>query len=66
MPVVQYRVQEIFAVNGIPSDLLDPRLLSLLEDHSVKELITLFYSDILFHDVIDVIVGIKNFYFDVE
>lgn len=66
MPVVQYRVQEIFAVNGIPSDLLNPRPLTLLKNHSVKELITFFYADVLFYDVVDVIVRVKNFYFNVK
>ena len=66
MPVVQDGVQEILTVDWIPSDLFNPRPLPLLENHPVKELIAFFYADVFFHDVVDVVVRIKNFYFDVE
>lgn len=66
MPVVQHRVEEVSAVNRIPSDLLNPRALAFFEDHSIKELVTFFHTDVFSHDVVNVVVRVEHFNFDMK
>lgn len=66
MPVIQHRIQIVLTVNRIPPHLLDPRPFSLLKDHPVEELITLLNTNVLAHDVIDIVVRVEHFYFHMK
>lgn len=66
MPVVQYRIKEVSAVHWIPSDFLNPRTLTFLEDHPVKEFITLLHANVFPHNVVNIVVRIQNFNLDVK
>ncbi len=62
MSVVQDRVQEIPAVNRIPSYFLDSGVFPFFENHPVKELITFLHPNILFHKIVNIVIGVQNFY----
>lgn len=66
MAVIQNRIQKIFTVNGVPSDLLDPWPFPLLEDHAIKELIAFLHADIFSHHIINIVVRVQDLYLDME
>lgn len=66
MPVVEHRIQKIFAVHRVPSDLLDSGPFPLFKNHPVKELVTFLYADILSDDIIDIVVRIQDLHLNME
>ena len=66
MSVVEYRIQKIFAVHRIPSDLLDSWTLSFRKYHAIKKLIAFLNADVFSYDIINVIIGIEHLYLEVK
>ena len=66
MPVVKHRVQKIFTINRVPSDLLDNRALSFLKNHPVEKFVTLFDADILPYHIINIVIWVQDFNLNME
>jgi hypothetical protein len=66
MAVVEHRIQKIFTVDRIPSNLLNPWALAFFEDHPIEKLIALLHADILSYHIINIIIWIQDFHLNME
>lgn len=66
MLIVEHRIQKIFTVYRVTPDLLYDRRSAFCENHSVKELITLLHANILFYNIINIVIWVQNFHLDMK
>ncbi len=66
MPVIEHRVQKVFAVYRVSSDLLYSWRLVFREDDAIEKLISFLHTDIALDDIINIIVRVEDFDLDVE